>query len=295
MERAFIGARPRAVKRGFTLIELLVVIAIIAILAAILFPVFARARENARRASCQSNLKQIGLGLMQYNQDYDNRFPMYLVGQESLASLAANGKTASASPTVPAEKYQIRHGIHGTPAGTGHFQSWMDQIFPYVKSLQVFDCPSMKTPATVAAAGPPVEYVPNYGINAYLTGMYNSASPWTPVNEAVVNGVAGKVFACHNTQLNAYYTASDYNKYQSPAFITGASAAYRASLRDITWGHLGGTNLLFADGHVKFSSLAKVPEISCYPANTDFNTIGVDSESASTCGYWAPKNAPPAA
>jgi prepilin-type N-terminal cleavage/methylation domain-containing protein len=60
---------------GFTLIELLVVIAIIAILAAILFPVFARARENARRASCQSNLKQIGLGIMQYTQDYDERMP----------------------------------------------------------------------------------------------------------------------------------------------------------------------------------------------------------------------------
>src|SRR3954462_729560 len=60
---------------GFTLIELLVLIAIIAILAAILFPAFARARENARRASCQSNLKQIGLGIMQYTQDYDERTP----------------------------------------------------------------------------------------------------------------------------------------------------------------------------------------------------------------------------
>ena len=60
-------------KSGFTLIELLVVIAIIAILAAMLFPVFARARENARRSSCQSNLKQIGLGLLQYSQDYDER------------------------------------------------------------------------------------------------------------------------------------------------------------------------------------------------------------------------------
>jgi len=61
-------------KEGFTLIELLVVIAIIAILAAILFPVFARARENARRASCQSNLKQIGLGMFMYLQDYDEKF-----------------------------------------------------------------------------------------------------------------------------------------------------------------------------------------------------------------------------
>jgi prepilin-type N-terminal cleavage/methylation domain-containing protein len=61
-------------KFGFTLIELLVVIAIIAILAAILFPVFGRARENARRSSCQSNLKQIGLGAMQYTQDYDEQY-----------------------------------------------------------------------------------------------------------------------------------------------------------------------------------------------------------------------------
>src|SRR5688572_16253581 len=61
--------------KGFTLIELLVVIAIIAILASILFPVFARARENARRSSCQSNLKQLGLGFIQYTQDYDEKLP----------------------------------------------------------------------------------------------------------------------------------------------------------------------------------------------------------------------------
>ncbi len=62
-------------KNGFTLIELLVVIAIISILAAILFPVFARARENARRASCLSNLKQMGIGIMMYTQDYDEMYP----------------------------------------------------------------------------------------------------------------------------------------------------------------------------------------------------------------------------
>ena len=64
-------------RKGFTLIELLVVIAIIAILAAILFPVFARAREKARQASCQSNLKQLTLAMLMYVQDYDEKFPMY--------------------------------------------------------------------------------------------------------------------------------------------------------------------------------------------------------------------------
>src|SRR5688572_18777417 len=74
-------------KQGFTLIELLVVIAIIAILAAILFPVFARARENARRASCQSNLKQIGLGIAQYSQDYDEKLTPCYDSQTSASSL----------------------------------------------------------------------------------------------------------------------------------------------------------------------------------------------------------------
>ncbi|RYG69525.1 DUF1559 domain-containing protein [bacterium] len=96
-------------RSGFTLIELLVVIAIIAILAAILFPVFGRARENARRSSCQSNLKQIGLGIMQYSQDYDERMPS---GRMSLNNADNVG---------------------------GHWQVLMQ---PYVKSYQVFRCPS---------------------------------------------------------------------------------------------------------------------------------------------------------
>ena len=102
-------------KRGFTLIELLVVIAIIAILAAILFPVFARARENARRASCQSNLKQIGLGMVQYSQDYDEVLVAYGYG------------------STPYTTADPANGIY----------HWMDAINPYVKSEQIFDCPSM--------------------------------------------------------------------------------------------------------------------------------------------------------
>ncbi len=101
----------RLCKRGFTLIELLVVIAIIALLAAILFPVFARARENARRASCQSNLKQIALGWLMYAQDYDGRLSYYPYD-------------ADPSPNV------------------------MGKVLPYVKNTQVFRCPSSGLRAT---------------------------------------------------------------------------------------------------------------------------------------------------
>ena len=94
-------------KRGFTLIELLVVIAIIAILAAILFPVFARAREKARQASCQSNLKQVTLGYLMYAQDYDEWFPGFLTGST-----------------------------------TGTRYAWYDVIQPYIKNRQVYICPS---------------------------------------------------------------------------------------------------------------------------------------------------------
>ena len=112
--------RPSALT-AFTLIELLVVIAIIAILAAILFPVFARARENARRASCQSNLKQIGLGLIQYSQDYDEVLIADWYGSD-----ATVGPAETQPPSAfPAVSYK-----------------WEDAAFPYIKSEQVFNCPS---------------------------------------------------------------------------------------------------------------------------------------------------------
>ena len=132
-------------KIGFTLIELLVVIAIIAILAAILFPAFARARENARRVSCLSNQKQLGLGMIQYAQDYDEKFP-------NLAN-----------------------------AGTGFngFYSWDDAIYPYVKSNQAYQCPSVSDKNTRA-----------YSMNWWVAGSGLSAwKPTIPDNAATLASI----------------------------------------------------------------------------------------------------------
>lgn len=113
-------------KHGFTLIELLVVIAIIAILAAILFPVFARARENARKSTCQSNMKQLGMATMQYAQDYD-------------------------------ESYHFAYTI--TP--TVYFPQALQ---PYLKSMDVFVCPS-DPDIWVPVTGIRLSYICNYNVH----------------------------------------------------------------------------------------------------------------------------------
>ncbi len=138
-------------RQGFTLIELLVVIAIIAILAAILFPVFAKAREKARQITCASNLKQVGLALLQYSQDYDEVMCNHWYGNAWL-------RGARTSPD----------GV----GGTVNYQ-WMDAVYPYAKTDKVFNCPDMASqsdyidPATIT--------------NSDKTTTFGPYVPWTQI------------------------------------------------------------------------------------------------------------------
>src|SRR5205823_175043 len=119
----------KRVRDAFTLIELLVVIAIIAILAAILFPVFAQARESARTTSCLSNTKQLGLGILQYIQDYDEKFPLWIYCD----SVGGANPSPNSGP-----------GTVDTPWGPwkNNHIGWDKTVQPYVKNVQVFKCPS---------------------------------------------------------------------------------------------------------------------------------------------------------
>ncbi len=123
--------------RGFTLIELLVVIAIIAILAAILFPVFARAREKARQTSCLSNIKQLMIGIAMYAQDYDERMPEAAVAVASWVAPAGDVCTVGLMP-------------------------WVISLQPYLKNTQILNCPSVTPGWNGSQAFQDISYALNY-------------------------------------------------------------------------------------------------------------------------------------
>lgn len=163
--------RPRKSTQGFTLIELLVVIAIIAILAAILFPVFAQAREKARQASCISNNKQVGLALLQYVQDYDENFP--------------SGWFPSTSAIAPDVTV-------GATTGLG----WANESYPYMKNAQVYKCPDDVTQPVPAVAG---THGPQYPVSY----VFNANIPLQSPTLAGLTAPASTVLACEGDGFEA--------------------------------------------------------------------------------------------
>lgn len=196
-------------RHGFTLIELLVVIAIIAILAAILFPVFAKAREKARQSSCLSNLKQLGLAELQYEQDYD-------------------GCTGS---------------YYSTPADGASQWSWIDQLAPYCKNVQIFECPSTTLRYRAVAAG---HHLGSYGVNI---SAHNTLS------------MAGRDYLyCYRNTVSLQYPAE--------TILLGDNAGgtyfrYNGTSFDgLTKPHNDGANVAYFDGHAKWQSYSALTGVA---------------------------------
>jgi prepilin-type processing-associated H-X9-DG protein len=244
---------------------LLVVIAIIAILAAILFPVFARARENARRASCQSNLKQIGLGLLQYSQDYDEKLTLIYYNPQT-------GPEAGSWASTNGDTYK-----------------WMDAIYPYVKSEQVFTCPSSSNQpymynkrmphSTLAAAWPSGQYFGSYGMSeAYWGGgPANATGPGrgtastgstTPIGLAEIEAPATTVLVT-DTGVSQWGEVWRMSGWGHPNTLGGPDPVnIRADASppyvETQWSgaamarHLDTMVTLYADGHVKSNRIGQL-------------------------------------
>jgi len=219
----------RRLRSAFTLIELLVVIAIIAILAAILFPVFAQAREKARQAACASNQKQIGMAILQYVQDYDDAYPMAIYG------------TSASATSV----------------------SWPTLAQPYLKNTQVFVCPSEKGESVGNPPGAsfPVTYAYNYylgGNNNASTGVMTSSLPQTTKDSQTVMLVDGATLAQTGVAPEKWAYKLDPVRKNTAWLLVHAGSnlmATSASHGAPQARHSGLVNILWGDGHLKASKI----------------------------------------
>jgi prepilin-type N-terminal cleavage/methylation domain-containing protein/prepilin-type processing-associated H-X9-DG protein len=217
--------RQRSQRRGFTLIELLVVIAIIAILAAILFPVFAQAREKARVASCMSNCKQIGLAVQMYTNDYDENLPYTGV-------------------------YGTNHPVYKQGYGWG---MWVVLLNPYIKSMNLWQCPSGKN----SVIGPKTDQIKvNYGYNEYLFHNTEGYSNLAKLASSEV-GITNVSVIADSVLPGIYQDWSDSDGFKVPqkepkfglARLLCANSKEYNGPTCVERHSGGGTSIVYADGH----------------------------------------------
>jgi len=215
-------------RRGFTLIELLVVIAIIAILAAILFPVFARAREKARQTSCLNNVKQITLGLIMYMADYDQRFP-------------SGDSTAWGDGSWP-----------GYPYG-----GYADAVYPYVKNSQIFVCPSDGVRNCLSAANSSHTFGSDH-----LQGTYPNQALSYAYNYSLYGFTDANPIRPSETAMLTDGIERPYFYRDGPALPNGGHAISRGHSDRVGRAavHNEGVNIGFIDGHAKWVKAANLEQ-----------------------------------
>ena len=219
-------------KKGFTLIELLVVIAIIAILAAILFPVFAQAREKARATSCLSNCKQIGTAVQLYVDDYDETLPPQIN--------TMSDAERKAHPDYPCWCFQTQPWNLG---GAAYWTTWMDCVYPYVKNVSMFVCPSGGKGNKINTSWQPTDSfgLAGYGLNCLLAGgIMNQASG---IALGTVQNSSKLVFCCDTIQsIGSKFSAQA----MAPVLINIQYSGWSNPNR-----HNDNVSYTFCDGHAK--------------------------------------------